>query len=200
MCCNRAGETAAAVVSGVWVSEGGQRRKLLGVRRGTGSLLSKSRKAVLQGGGKVSKLFCARTAAWGYLNLSWSFSLFCVALLLLCLDGLGREEKLSFPETLSNGTASVTDLVMLSPLFLCAPTADCGCHVTCSWNSFFIFRVEVSPGLLQYEYLGKSTGNWLDIGSYWPLGLSQFFFFPLYLSHYNAGKILESELILWHVI
>lgn len=62
-----------------------------------------------------------------------------------------KEEKLSFSETLSNGTVSVTDFVMLSPLFLCAPTADRGCHVTCSWSSFFIFCVEVSPGLLQYE-------------------------------------------------
>lgn len=85
--------------------------------------------------------------------------MFCAALLLLCLDGLVKEEKLSFSETLSNGTVSVTDFVMLSALFLCAPTADCGCHVTCSWSSFFIFCVEVSPGLLQYEYLGKNTGN-----------------------------------------
>lgn len=90
----------------------------------------------------------------------------CVTSLLVCLDGLGKEEKLSFSETLSDGTASVTDFVMLSPLFLCALTADCGYHVTCSWNSFFIFCVEVSPGLLQYEYLGKNTGNWLDKGSY----------------------------------
>lgn len=51
--------------------------------------------------------------------------MFCVALLLVCLDGLGKEEELSFSETLSNGMASVTDFVMLSPLFLCAPTADC---------------------------------------------------------------------------
>lgn len=95
------------------------------IRRGTGFPLSKSRKAVWQGGGKVSKLLCARTVALVYLNLSWRFSLFCVALLLVCLDGLGKEEELSFSETLSNGMASVIDFVMLSPLFLCAPTADC---------------------------------------------------------------------------
>lgn len=62
--------------------------------------------------------------------------MFCVALLLVCLDGLG-EENLSFSETLSNGMASVT--VMLSPLFVCAPTADCGCHVTCCWNFFYLY-------------------------------------------------------------
>lgn len=56
--------------------------------------------------------------------MSWKFSLFCVALLLVCLDGLGKEE-LSFSETLSNGMVSVTDFVMLSPLFLGALTADC---------------------------------------------------------------------------
>lgn len=77
--------------------------------------------------------------------------MFCVALLLVCLDGFLKEEKLSFSETLSNGMGSVTDFVMLSPLFLCVLTADCGCHVTCSWSSFFIFCVEASPGLLQYE-------------------------------------------------
>lgn len=51
--------------------------------------------------------------------------MFCVALLLVCLGGLGKEEELSFSETLSNGMASVTDFVMLSPLFLGALTADC---------------------------------------------------------------------------
>lgn len=64
--------------------------------------------------------------------------MFCVALLLVCLDGLGEEENLSFSETLSNGMTSVTDFVMLSPLFLCALTADCGCHVTCWWNFFYL--------------------------------------------------------------
>lgn len=66
--------------------------------------------------------------------------MFCVALLLVCLDGLGEEENLSFSETLSNGMTSVTDFVMFSPLFLCAPTADCGCHVTCWWNFFYLLR------------------------------------------------------------
>lgn len=77
----------------------------------------------------------------------------------VCLDGLGEEENLSFSETSSNGMTSVADFVMHSPLFLCVPTADSGCHVTCSWNYFFIFCVEVSPGLLQYEYLGKNQGT-----------------------------------------
>lgn len=96
VCCNRAGETAAAAVSGVWLSKGGQRRKLLGIRIGTGSPLSKNRKAVLQGGGKVSKLFCARTVAWGYLNLSWRFSLFVLCNLTVGMLGWSGERRKAF--------------------------------------------------------------------------------------------------------
>lgn len=90
-----AGETAAVVLV-CKCQKVGKEGKFVGTRRGTGSPLSKSKKAVLQGRGKVSKLFCAITVARGYLNLSWRFSLFVLCSLTAGMLGWSRGRRKAF--------------------------------------------------------------------------------------------------------